>query len=218
MLLNESPNSGRGWLKLPGAMVRVDEAAQLYRRLAIRLHSDLTSPEPRSVFLVAATDVSLPAHASLNLAWAMAGQSSKSVLLIDAAEDCEITQILDCNGAKGFSDVLFDGVPPEDVVIPTSQQNLSFMPAGNAPPQMAEAGCAQRILSSMLSTFDFVILSGGMALRDSLVLILAPVVGCVLLLAADNTTRQKDLEAATRVLGACRAAKVGLVIAESAKR
>ena len=65
--------------------------------------------------------------------------------------------------------------------------------------------------------YDFVLLSGGSVLDDSMALALAPHVGGVLLLVVENKTTVEGLDAAQDALSLCKARKVGLVLTTRVK-
>lgn len=188
-----------------------------YRRLALQLHYGLPRPDnPRSVLLVTPTASALGAHGSTDLACSMADELRRPILLIDACpRDPEVSRILDCMGSRGFADILSDpGLRPDDFVLPTTHENVSFLPAGAevASHRPAQPHDMSALLKAAEGRNDFVILSGGSVLNDSLSLALAPYVGCVMLLVIENETKVEDLDAARDALFFCKARQVGLVL------
>jgi Mrp family chromosome partitioning ATPase len=210
------------WWSLKGRRHPEEEMVP-YRRLALQLHHDLSEPgEVRAALVVTATTpstASIGAHGSVALALCLADELRRPVLLVDACpRRPEASRILDCSAARGFADFLSEPETSLDqLVLPTSNALVSFMPAGiNLPSATpASSGAVAALLRAALPRFDFVLFCGGAVLTDSISLALVPSVGCVLLLAVEDDTRLEDLEAAQETLGFCRARKVGVVLTKA---
>jgi hypothetical protein len=190
---------------------------ETYRRLALELHYDLPRPDAhRSVLLVTPTAGTVSAHGGTMLAFSMAEELRRPVLLADASpRRPEASRVLECAGARGFADFLAPSNPSlEELLLPTSHENVSFLPAGTDP-SVSPAASPERVvalLRAAAARFDFVLLCGGSVLDDSLALALAPHVGCVLLFAIENVTTVEHLDAAQEVLAFCRPRKLGLLL------
>jgi hypothetical protein len=98
-----------------------------------------------------------------------------------------------------------------DLVMPTTADNVRFLPAGATRPLLHEHVGA--LVTAAEHEYDFVLLCGESVLSDALVLALTPCVGCVLLVVIENETRVEDLDIAQNALGYCKARKVGMVLA-----
>ena len=215
---NNGNGNGNGshswWASLWRRSRRSDERLASYRRIAIQLRYDLSGPDDlRSALLVSPTASSCCALGALILASYLAEEVHRPILLIDASHrESQASSILQCANMKGFADLLLDSsLPLEELVIPTNQQNVQFLPAGTHIRQSAGPEPIKGLLKRVQESYDFVLLSGGSVLNDSMTLALAPFVGCVLLLAVENETMVEDLDAAQDTLGFCKARKVGLV-------
>lgn len=194
----------------------VDHDAAAYRRLALQLHLDLSAGDGRrSALLVTPSSSAICAQGSVAVASSLAAQVCRPVLLMDACpESPEASRILQSNGNRGFADFLADPkLPWEDLILPTTCENVSFLPAGAVVDRSRAIPPAsvKNMLGALEAKYDYVLLAGGSVLHDSTTLALAPHVGCVLLLAIENQTRMEDLDAAQDVLALCNARKVGLV-------
>jgi len=120
--------------------------------------------------------------------------------------------MLEGAGKPGLGDLADDpALRLEDVVIPTSHVNVSFLPAGESQDSLAAPDLAG-LLDAAMDRYDLVLLSGGSVLNDPRALALASSVGCVLLLAIENETRVEDLRAAQSALSLSNAREVGLVL------
>jgi len=189
-----------------------------YRRLVLQIDLRLPRPDsPRSVLLVTPNASSLCARGSALLARCAADEIRRPILLIDASpNDPEATRILGSDGRPGLSEFLADpGRSLESLVVPTSHENVSFLPAGarHAPAPEGDAAALLSLLKGARLQYDLVLLSGGPVLDDSLALTAVPCVGCVLLLAIEDGTRVEDLDAAQDAISRSEARQVGLVLA-----
>ena len=206
----------RWWSTLRKRSDQADQDAAAYRRLALQLHHDLSRADGRrSALLVTASISELCARGSVAVASCLAEQVCRPVLLIDVCpENPETSRILQGNGSRGFSDFLADSkLRLDELVLPTTCENVSFLPAGAAFDRSGTASpeSVRAVLNAVETKFDYVLLSGGSVLHDPTTLALAPHVGCVLLLVIENQTRMEDLDAAQDVLALCNTPKVGLV-------
>jgi Mrp family chromosome partitioning ATPase len=198
---------------------QTEQDAAAYRRLALQLHYDLShTAGPRSVLLVTPSTSALCARGSVAVASCLAEQSCRRVLLIDVCpENPEASRILQGYGTRGFTDFLGDSKPQlGDLVLPTTCENVSFLPAG-ADIEHSDPAAPENIkafLHTAETKYDYVLLCGGSVLHDPTTFALAPYVGRVLLLVIENQTRMEDLDAAQDVLALCKAPKVGLVFAK----
>ncbi len=217
--MNENNNGlvSRWW---PLGWLRSRRSEQLtgYRRLAIQLHYDLPRQEGlRSVLLVTPTAMDLCAHGIAALACCVAEELGRPTLLADVScKHPQVSRLLGCETRPGLVDLAGDPKRAlSDFVIATNRQDLFFLPAGSGseplgPPALQDNIAA--LLSAAGNQYDFLLLSGGSVLEDSMSLALAPHVGCVLLLVVESKTTVDDLEAAQDAISSCGAPKAGLVL------
>ncbi len=194
-----------------------------WRRLALRLRHDLElASGPRSLMLVTAGEGDFEARCSLELAESLADELGKPVLLVDAApRERRLSRLLKCTELRGFADALVD---PElalgEVVLRTTHPNLAIVPAGIVADPVGHV--ATERVAALLDAFqrdhEVVLFSGAGVPANGLALALAPVVGRVLLLAAENETTSEDLEAAEESLRVRNARDIGLVLATRSRR
>jgi Mrp family chromosome partitioning ATPase len=216
MTVNGNGHHPRWWHSLRRKRhPEVDADLPAYRRLALQLHYDLPRGETgRSVLLVTPGGSTLSARASLMLASALAEQLAKPILLVDACPASpDTTRLIGWQSESGLSDFLAHTHADAslcDLVVPTTVENVHFLPAGPARPFLHER--IDALLKAAVSRYDFVLLAGGSVLNDALALALTPSVECVLLVVMENETRVEDLDSARSALGYCKARKVGMLL------
>ena len=202
-----------GWLRS-----RRSEQMTGYRRLAMQLHYDLPRPESlRSVLLVTPTAMDLCARGIAALACCVAEELGRPTLLADVScKHPEVSRLLGCQRCPGLVDLAGDPKRAlSDFVIATNRQDLFFLPAGTGSEPLGQPDLQDNVaalLSAAGKQYDFLLLSGGPVLEDSMSLALAPHVGCVLLLVVESKTTVDDLEAAQDAIASCGAPKTGLIL------
>ncbi len=189
----------------PGA-----ELAEAYRTLrsSVLLGWDesmrrilVTSPQPRD----GKTTI------SLHLAWSLA-QLGRRVLLIDAdmrKPNCHRQLGLDPD--KGLSEYLQGGVEMTDVILETSIDNLSFVPAGRPNSEASDLLYSPRLAALLFEAgnrWDHVVIDSPPSLALSDARTISRLVEGVLLVVSDNTeraslkrTKQAFDDAGVRFLG-----------------
>jgi MinD-like ATPase involved in chromosome partitioning or flagellar assembly len=195
----------------------LESALAPYRRLAMQLHYDLPRPDSvRSTLVVTPATSILNAYGSLDLARCLADALQRPVLLVDACPRApELTKILNCTHHSGLADLMSDtSLSVDELVLPTSHGNLSFLPAGKmaSTPPPAPPDDMRGFLQTFERRYEFMVLCGGAVLTNPLTLAVAPCVGRVLLLVIEDETKVEDLDAAQDALRFCKADRVGLVL------
>lgn len=219
-LVQAEHGNGKGWIPahqqaLPWERSqRADKYLAPYRRLALQLHHSLPRPHsPRSVLLVTPTASTLSAYGSATLACCLGQELRRPVLFVDACiNKPDVSQLLNCTAERGFAELISNPtLRLEDLVLPSTCENVAFLPAGAAAYPSKPPDELPAILSRAENQYDFILLAGGSVLGDSMTLALAPYVGCVLLLVIENETMTEALEAAQEVLAFCNPRKIGMV-------
>jgi Mrp family chromosome partitioning ATPase len=191
-----------------------------WRRLALRLRQDLGAEGPRSLMMVTPGEGEFEARCSLALAESLADELGKPVLLVDAApRERRLSRWLKCAELRGLTDALVEPETPlAEIVLRTTHPNVAIVPAGIIADPVGHV--ANDRVSALLEAFqrdhEVVMFSGGGVPANGLALALAPIVGRVLLLAAENETTSEDLEAAQDSLRVRNARDIGLVLATRA--
>jgi hypothetical protein len=212
--LNGTNGNHRWWRKQERDL---DLAA--YRRLAMQLHQGLPRVDTvsRSVLVVTPNETRHWAKGCVTLAACMAEELCRPVLLVDAEAKSQICGMLGSPETSGLKQFLATASPLlSELVLPTSQPNLFFLPAGSSGlPLSASPENSKLLLSEARKYWDFVVIAGGPVLRNSFALAMAPNVGRVLLLVSEYRTHIEDIDAAQMALEECRAKNVSLVLTES---
>ena len=207
------------WRHLRGS----EQDLSAYHRLALQLNYELARPQGvRSVLLVTPTASALCANGIAELACCLADELGRPILLVDASpRRSEGTRTLGCEAGPGVFDLLADPkLRLDDVVVPTTHDNVFFLPAGAEPDRASHAHLPdgiETLLAAAQEKYDFVLLAGGAVLDNTMALALAPHVGCVLLLVVDKKMTVDDLDTAQDALSFCQARKVGLVFTTTVK-
>jgi len=193
-----------------------DEHLTAYRRLSLQLHYDLAAAgDDRSVLFVSPTQSSVSAHGSMLLACCAAEELRRPILLVDLCErDPETSRLLGVEGRTGFGELRCGTDEPwRELALPTSHDNVFFLPAGAASHRTQQSHSPiETFLSEAKETYGLIVLTGGSVLDDSAASAIAPLAGCVLLAVIENETRLADLDAAQETLTMCGAKKLGLLM------
>ncbi|HEX5775075.1 MAG TPA: polysaccharide biosynthesis tyrosine autokinase, partial [Caulobacteraceae bacterium] len=126
------------------------------------------------------------------------------VLLVDAdLRNPSLHRMLGRDNSRGLSNLLTGGERIEEVVQPTPEPNLSFIPCGPLPPNPAELLGSEQlrgVLSEASSLYDLVMLDGPPILGLADAAILANAASGVLLVVAAHETKRGPARAALRRL------------------
>jgi hypothetical protein len=219
---NGNGHNGNGRkLRMPWTRKRDTEMdLTAYRRIALQLHFDLSGPDlARSALLTTPRGPGRCAHAAAALARCMGDVLRSPVLLVDAcAMAGNVSELMHCTAPRGFADALAEpDLPLAELAIPTASECVSFLPCGPGTIRTDQAtpDRLRSFLQRAQASYEFVLLAGGDILKDSLALVMAPMVGCVTLVVFENESRIDDLDAAQDSLRICGARKTGLVWASS---
>jgi len=188
-----------------------------WRRLALRLRPDLGADRPRSLMLVTPGEGEFEARCSLELAESLADELGKPVLVVDAApRERRLSRMLKCAELRGLTDALVEPETPlAEIVLRTTHPNVAIVPAGIIADPVGHV--ANDRVTALLEAFqrdhEVVLFSGGGVPANGLALALAPIVGRILLLAAENETTSEDLDAAEESLRVRNVRDIVLVLA-----
>lgn len=192
-------------------------AAEQYRALRTRiLHADHGAP----VHVILITSPSRGEGKSLtaaNLALTMGQEVQRRVCLIDAnLRQSRVSQLFGVPATPGLADVLLSRASLDEALITLEDHNLTLLPAGTVPAGPAEllgSTGMRRLLDTLRSQFDRVIIDTSAAAPLADVGILAPLVDSVLLVVRSGVTTKPAIHAAvTAVEGAN---LLGIVLNES---
>jgi capsular exopolysaccharide synthesis family protein len=151
---------------------------------------------------------------SANLALTMAQELNRRVVLVDAdLRNPSVHRLFAIAQGPGFADVLAGTATIEDALVSIPESNLAVMPAGVRPAHPAEllgSSAVRRVLDTLRSRFDRVVLDTPPAGPLTDVRVLAALVDGALLVVRAARTHRPSIE---RALGEIDPAKVlGLVL------
>lgn len=213
---------GKRLVRLRHALLQVlqgdpGESVAAYRHLTFQLHHGLPRGEAKRSLLVATpADPDVAASGSMALAWSLAEELRRPVLLVEASDGMELGRTLGAPSSRGLTDLMAEpGLRLQDLVLPTSHEQVSFLPRGTLHHGLGMASpLVEKVLDRLREPFDFVVISGGAVLADGLALELARHVGQVLLLVAEGRTPIGDIDSAQDTLRLCKAERVAVVLTE----
>ncbi len=189
--------------------------ADPFRGIALQLHQDSADGKrPRSVLITTPSRNDMGARASVGIATSLAVGLNRPVLLADVSPgEQSVTELMLSSPRIDFCDLLFDpGLSLDDMLLPTTQQCLTLAPSTKTPSHYPAAANVALVLDKLYSRFDFVVISGGGMLGESLTRVMAQHAGCVLLVGVENETLTDDFDAAQASLALGHAKRVALLL------
>ncbi|RZJ01619.1 MAG: polysaccharide biosynthesis tyrosine autokinase [Brevundimonas sp.] len=162
---------------------------------------------------------SRPAEGKSTTAYATAlnlARVGRRVLLVDGdLRNPSMHRTIGAENDKGMSNVLAGLSGLKDVIVPTQQENLYFIPCGPLPPNPAELWAGDRLLAFLEETgksFDHVVIDGPPVLGFADAPLLASSVDGVLFVLESRGTRRGQARGALRRLLSGRAHLIGVVM------
>ena len=160
---------------------------------------------------------------SINLALSVAAEVDRSVLLVDAdVAKNDVARVLGVNYEAGLTDLLNrDGLPPDDVVLQTNIDSLSFLPSGRMLPNVDELFASDKMTNLMRELAErdpsrIVIVDAPPLHAGTEAGVLARMVGHVVVLVEADQTPQSALEDAMHQLKGCHS--VSMILNKARRR
>ena len=151
---------------------------------------------------------------AINLAVTMA-MDGKRVVLVDAdLRRPSLHTYLGVGNAHGLTSAIIEGIPVEELLIPTSVNGVMLLASGPLaanPPEVLANPCMQRLISELSTQFDVVIIDAAPTAGLSDTLSLIPLVDGFLMVISNGRTNQDQLQVALRTLGQVGAPILGIV-------
>ncbi len=199
-----------GWgERLRGLFLRKPEPPSLAYRFMARLIEREFPREDAGVCLAFSAPDSdkTSTDALLMLAYCLQSELGGRVLVVDARfKDtvAGITGRLDLAQAKGFAEILRDGIDGrESLAVPTPVPNVDVLPAGAAPGEdigPVDRSRLKALLDAAAARYDYVLLQVSSPLHDTRALVIAAQAEAAFLLAEDNQTFMRTLDDCRKVL------------------
>ncbi|HZR22929.1 MAG TPA: CpsD/CapB family tyrosine-protein kinase [Vicinamibacterales bacterium] len=192
-------------------------AAEQYRQLRTRLSLAEGASQIRSVLITSPQKGEGKSITSANLALTMAQEVQRRVILIEAdLRKPSLQHLFGLPDGPGLADYLSGAADLKQVMKVLPEHHLTVIPAGVAPANPAEllgSTAMRRLLDSLRSTFDRVILDTPPVLPLADVAILAPMVDGALMVVRAGYTPKPAIENALRAFDSSRL--LGVVLNES---
>ena len=216
------PKKTAGTLTIKNALHSMDEmnpvAAEQYRVLYTKLEHISLKQSLKAFSITSAVKGEGKTITSLNLAYVMAHDFKKKVVLVecDLRKPTLLSYFSDINGAKGISDAIEGGADAEEVISRVKDTSLYIVPALRATSNTAELLDSQRmkaLIRSLKEDFDYVIVDSPPILHMADMNIIARIVdGLILVVRAGKTPKDIVLKAARSIQNAN---IVGIVLNEA---
>jgi protein-tyrosine kinase len=202
---------------LVAALAPTSLAAEQYRSLRTRLQR---AESTRSLRTIAVTSPAKGDGKSLtvsNLALTMAQEFQQRVLLMDAdLRRPTIHRLFGIAEAPGLTDVLMSAADLEQALVPLPEHQLTILPAGLPPAHPAEllgSATMRRVLDSLRSRFDRILIDVPPVAPLADLHILAPMVDGLLMIVRAGVTPKPAIERA--LAGLDQSKVLGLVLNET---
>lgn len=202
---------------LPGETLRWPEqvAGEAFRSIRAMVLKR-TPAAPRTLLVTSAQPSEGKSFISVNLAVALA-ETGRPVLLVDAdfrRPVCHHAFGLDLP-STGLSTLLYRGLAPESVVVPSGVPNLAFLPAGPRPADPAALLSSERVvelLDRAAERYHWIVIDSPPVLAASDAAVLASSVDGVLLVVRAHATPVDAVQLARERLEALGARILGVVL------
>jgi len=162
------------------------------------------------IFITSALPGEGKTFVSINLALSIAAELDRTVLLVDAdVAKNDVARVLGISYEFGLTDLLSrDSLPPDDVIMQTNIESLSFLPSGRMLPNVDELFASDRMSRLVRELADrdpnrIVIVDGPPLHAGTEAGVLARMVGHVIVLVEADRTPQASLEDAMHQLKSC---------------
>jgi len=193
--------------------------AEQYRALRTRiLHADHGTP----VHVILVTSPSRGDGKSVtaaNLALTMGQEVQRRICLIDGnLREARISDLFGVPSAPGLADVLVGRATLDEALVTLDDHNVTVLPSGAAPAGPAEllgSNAMRRLLDTVRSQFDRVLIDTAAAAPLADVGILAPLVDSVILVVRSGVTTRPAIHAAMSALGGSKL--LGMVLNEASE-
>ncbi len=196
--------------------------ASSFGLLALRLDADLVPGETGcSVLLTAVAEEAVAVESITELAWHLAEEQGRSVLLVDGTFGLgSLSQALGVDGAPGLTNLLLAATVDDQALAgaeaATAHPGVKLLPRGSQGPghlAAARSLSLSLLLQSAQARHDFVLVQGSLLNDSSRSLAFVPHVAAVLLVVVDGQSDLQVVKRSQALLNECGAQRVGLVLA-----
>lgn len=191
--------------------------AEQYKILRTSLYSLLPENPPKTLLITSAQAKEGKTITCCNLAYTLAMDKSKKVLLVDAdLRRPEVHKILNIKREPGFSDVLEKKANVEDLVKKPAVDNLFVLTVGSiadvSPSEMLLSANIKAVVDKLRSSFDYVIFDTPPVLNVTDACILGSICDAVILVVKAGATQKKIIQDAYNMLAEAHAKPTACVL------
>jgi protein-tyrosine kinase len=202
---------------LVAALAPASLAAEQYRSLRTRIKRAEGTRSIRTMAITSPAKGDGKSLTAANLALTMGQEFQQRILLMDAdLRRPSIQQLFGLGDRAGLTDVLMGGAELDDVLVPLPEYQITILPAGTPPSHPAEmlgSAAMRRVLDTVRSRFDRILIDMPPVAPLADVNILVPMVDGLLMIVRAGITPKPAIE---RALAGLDISKVlGLVLNES---
>ena len=190
--------------------------AEAFRSLRASMALVLAAETKRTFMFTSAIPNEGKTFSSANFAATLSQQNLKTLLIdADLRKPSVSSVFFKKHVSPGLSDVLANLVPLTDAIIPSGEENLFVLTAGNRAPNPAELLGTSRfkeILDEALLTYDRVVVDTAPCLAVSDAQLIAPHIEMRCLVVRSMSTKRKTVVQAVKALNDIGCAPIGLVL------
>ena len=192
-------------------------AAEQYRSLRTRVKAAENGHALRTIIITSPNKGDGKSLTAANLALTMAQEYQQRICVVDAdLRNPQIHRLFGLPAAPGLADVLAGRASLEEALVTVADHHITVLPAGNAahPAELLGTVTMRRMLDTLRSQFDRIVIDAPSAAPLADVGILTPLVDSVLLVVRAGVTSKPAIQDAINSID--QAKLLGVVLNEAA--
>jgi capsular exopolysaccharide synthesis family protein len=189
--------------------------AESFRTLRTNLQFLNFDSAPRSFVVTSSVPGEGKSTTAANLAISLAETGARVVLVDGDLRLPRVAELMGLEGAVGLTDVLIGRAELGDVLQRWGRAQLHVLPSGQVPPNPSEllgSRYMERLLSTLASDFDFVIIDAPPLLLVTDAAVISKLAGGAIMVAASGRTKKTELVGAIRALDHIGSKLLGVVV------
>lgn len=185
---------------------------------ALRTHLLAQCPDEKFCYLVTSAEAGEGKTVTcMNLAMVLAERTDRRTILVDCdLRKKSLSRLVEAEASPGVAELLRATTTTREVVQPTANQNLFFLPAGQAEPQEVAELIGRVELNELINElrrqYDYVIIDTPPVNIVSDAGMLGRATGEALMVVKMNKTRRESVEKAIRIIRAANVKLAGVVL------
>ncbi len=218
--IGQVPSSTRALGPNAGAQSR-SRVLESYRSLRFNLESAAAAGAAQSVLVASASAGEGRAGLSINLATEAATDARRTILVDADMRTPELHDMMKLRRTPGLAEVLSGSVSLDEALVPTSQPNLMFLPAGGDttnPLELLAGSSFAAIHEALKERADVIVLNSPSLMRYTDARAIAKVADSVLFVAKRGFTRRDAMRYCIGMLRRAHARILGVVLSDDAGR